>query len=116
MAEFILQPATQSVITLKHLTEQRWDVSPYALADELQKLLQPLHNENHHNAEDVLMAQSYVLDALFNTLCREAFATKQQRNRFQYLGTALKAQKQFRNTIETLHVMQKNNNKRTIKE
>lgn len=111
LARIQLNPSVSSAITLAGCHSFR-DVDFIDLIDELDKLTTKEKNHVSHS-EATLLTQSYILDALFHHLCRMSLKGGYTNNfRPEFLELALKTQRHYRATLETLKNVQSTDRKK----
>lgn len=105
LARIRLDPSVSSAITLSGCHGFN-DVDFHDLIDELDRLT--LRGKNHvSHSEATLLTQSCILDALFHHLCRMSLNNPYSKNfRPEFLELALKTQRHYRATLETLKNVQ----------
>lgn len=104
IARSALAPSTQAAITLEAWRTVNAELDPNELRAELQAQAKVASSNDLSRLEAMLTIQAHTLDAMFNSLARQA-----HRNRADYLDAAdrfmrlaLKAQSQCRATIQSL--------------
>lgn len=81
------------------------DLQVSDLLDEMKKAGQEVNDGKLSRAEQMLVNQAIVLDAMFNNLAQRALKADYMKNLETYLRLSLKAQAQARATIEALAVI-----------
>ena len=111
LAERVLQPTTLSASVLTGYIKERYKDADYdAIANELQRLTEPLKEGSLEHLESILFGQIKVLDAVWNKLIRLAREDSYGGNiNFKYLEAAMKVQRRGCATAQTLAFMKKTN-------
>jgi len=101
----VTRPTTQSAMTLMNLAEsEKLELDMGSLMAELSQQVAAVRKDDMGRPEEMLTAQAYTLDALFNTLTRRSLMNMGEHLEAteQYMRLALRAQAQSRSTLEAL--------------
>ena len=102
LAAATLRPSINAAAVIEEYGKTFGDQDIMALADELADNIKQVNAGDMARCEGMLMGQAQALQAIFMNLSRRSIKQEHMKNMETFLRLALKAQGQFRATIETL--------------